>query len=187
MKLLLAKTTVTTSLMATALHFMAHGVMTVEDQAKAYIDAKYTHTIAGLARDMGFIKPVVLAPKTRNSIIAREMKVNEISPLYASIFAGLIQHESRGKVDATSYQDARGLAQVLHSNAKYCGFTKDELYDEEKNIICGVRLFAEALKHQNYNLINALKEYHGGPDKKQWGAKTNAYPNLVLTALSKVK
>lgn len=187
MKIIVAKSTLAFSLLATSLHFVGHGVVAVEDYASKTIDSKYTNTIAGLAKDMGFIKPVILAPKTRNSIIAREIAINEISPVYASIVAGLIQHESNGDPKATSYQDARGLTQVLHSNAKYCGFTKDELYDEEKNIICGVRLFAEALKNQRYNLIDALKEYHGGANKKEWGAKTNAYPNLVLTALSKVK
>lgn len=187
MKLLIAKGTLSMSLMATVMHYGAHTVVSIEEEAKSYIDSKYTNTISGLAKDMGFIKPVVLAPKTRNQIIVREILVNELSPTYASIFAGLIQHESNNNPKAKSYQDARGLSQVLHSNAKYCGFSPDELFDEEKNIICGVRLFSEALKKHNFDLTMALKEYHGGGDQKQWGPKTKAYPNLVLTALSKVK
>ena len=187
MKTLIAKGTLSMSLMATALHYVGHGVVAIEEDAKSYIDSKYTNTISGLAKDMGFIKPVKLEPLTRNKIIMREILVNELSPTYASIFAGLIQHESNNNPNAKSHQDARGLSQVLHSNAKYCGFSPDELFDEEKNIICGVRLFSEALKDQGFNLVNALKQYHGGPNKKEWGKLTEAYPNLVLTALSKVK
>lgn len=187
MKTLIAKGTLSMSLMATALHYIGHGVVAIEQDAKAYIDNRYTNTISGLAKDMGFIKPVKLEPLTRNKIIMREILVNELSPTYASIFAGLIQHESNNNPNAQSHQDARGLSQVLHSNAKYCGFSPDDLFNEEKNIICGVRIFAEALKRNNYNLVEALKEYHGGADRKKWGKLTEAYPNLVLTALSKVK
>ena len=187
MKVLIAKTTLAMSLMTTGLHYIGHSVVAVETSASDYLESQYTNTIAGLAQDMGFIKPVKLEPLTRNKIILREILVNELSPTYASIFAGLIQHESGGNANAKSHQDARGLSQVLHSNAEYCGFTKDELFDEEKNIICGVRIFSQALKNQNYNLVNALKEYHGGCNKKQWGPLTEQYPNLVLSALAKVK
>jgi hypothetical protein len=187
MKTFIAKSSLTLSLAMTALHYVGNGVVAVEEYASKTIDSKYTNTIAGLAQDMGFIKPVVLEPKTRNKIIAREIAVNQISPTYASVYAGLIHHESGGNANAKSHQGAIGLGQVLGSNAKYCGFTEQDLYNEEKNIICGVRIFSEGLKRNNYNLVEALKEYHGGPDRKKWGSKTSAYPNLVLTALSKVK
>ena len=187
MRVIFAKSTLAMSLLATTMHYGAHGVIAVEEYATKTIDNEYTNTIAGLAKDMGFIKPVVLTPKTRNSIISREIAVNELSPTYASVYAGLIQHESKGNAEAKSYQGAIGLGQIMPANAKHCGYTPDDLFDEEKNIICGVRLFSEALTGNNYNLVAALKEYHGGSDRKKWGAKTKAYPNLVLTALSKVK
>jgi len=187
MKVLIAKTTLAMSLMTTGLHYVGQGVVAVETKATDYIQNEYTNTISGLAKDMGFIKPVKLEPLTRNKIILREILVNELSPTYASIFAGLVQHESKGNAEAKSYQGAIGLGQVMPENAKYCGFTEQDLYNEEKNLICGVRLFSEALKRNNYNLVEALKEYHGGTDRKKWGSKTSAYPNLVLTALSKVK
>ena len=185
MKIVIA--TLAISLLATTMHYGAHGVVAVEEYAKNTIDSKYTNTISVLATDMGFIKPVKLEPLTRNKIIMREIIVNELSPTYASIFAGLIQHESNNNPNAQSHQGAIGLGQVMPANAKYCGFSPDDLFDEEKNIICGVRLFAEGLKRNKFNLIEALKEYHGGSNRKEWGAKTRAYPNLVLTALSKVK
>lgn len=187
MKMLIAKSSFTMSLIATALHYVGHGVVAIEQDAKSFIDSKYTNTISGLAKDMGFIKPVKLEPVTRNKIIMREILVNEISPVYAGIYAGVHVAESSGNQNAVSEVGARGLGQVMPANAEYCGFSPDDLFDEEKNIICGVRLFAEALKNQKFNLINALKEYHAGADRKKWGPKTEQYPNLVLTALSKVK
>lgn len=187
MKVLIAKTTLAMSLMTTGLHYIGHSVVAVEASASDYIASQYANTIAGLAQDMGFIRPVKLEPMTRNKIIMREILVNEISPVYAGIYAGVHVAESSGNQNAVSEVGARGLGQVMPANAEYCGFSPDDLFDEEKNIICGVRLFAEALKNQKFNLINALKEYHAGADRKKWGPKTEAYPNLVLTALAKVK
>ncbi len=79
MKILIAKTTLAMSIMTTGLHYIGHGVVAVEGKASEYLTSEYTNTISGLAKDMGFIKPVVLAPKTRNRIIAREFAVNVTS------------------------------------------------------------------------------------------------------------
>lgn len=33
------------------------------------------------------------------------------------------------------------------------------------------------------NVRDALRYYHGGPDRAQWGPKTNAYANAILSRI----
>jgi hypothetical protein len=33
------------------------------------------------------------------------------------------------------------------------------------------------------NVRDALRYYHGGPDRSQWGPKTNAYANAILSRI----
>jgi hypothetical protein len=42
--------------------------------------------------------------------------------------------------------------------------------------------FTEGLQKTG-NLRDALHYYHGGPDRAQWGPKTHAYANAVLSRL----
>ena len=43
----------------------------------------------------------------------------------------------------------------------------------------GQAYFAQGLEATG-NYRDALRYYHGGPDRRQWGPKTNAYANSVL-------
>ena len=165
-------------------HFASHAYVNIEKETKEQVKALYVNTIAAKARALGFNVTPKLTPLSINEVIMRETVVNGVSPAYAVIFKALVLGESNGDSRATSEADAKGLSQVHHSNAGYCGHASaDELYEDEANIVCGFRLFAEALKNQKYNLINALKEYHGGADKRRWGKKTEAYPGYILSKL----
>lgn len=187
MKRILRKNIAIGCLGTLGLHFVSHGMVALEDDLGTWAYNTYRATVLKQANKLGFNLSMKMTPLTVNQVIAREIKVNQLSPAYGVIFKALISGESNGNSNAQSEEDARGLSQVHHTNASYCGYSKQELYEDEKNIICGVRLFAEALKNQGYNLILALKEYHGGADKHKWGKKTHAYPAYILSKLKELK
>ena len=170
-----------------ALHFGSHGIVTMEEKAKDALHTLYVASIAKQAQSLGFSVSAKITPLSINEIIAREIKVNELSPAYAVIYKAVIEQESGGNSYATSKADARGLGQVHHTNAGYCGYSKQELYEDEKNLICGIRLFAEAIKEANYDLIKALKIYNGGSARVDKSEENRAYPNLVLKRLKELR
>lgn len=170
-----------------ALHFVSHGMVAVESDLKDFARANYKATILNQAQRLGFNLSAKVTPLTINEIIAREIKINELGPAYGVIYRAIIEQESGGNSYATSKADARGLGQVHHTNAGYCGYSKQELYEDEKNLICGIRLFAEAVKEANYDLIKALKIYNGGSARVDKSEENRAYPNLVLKRLKELR
>ena len=60
----------------------------------------------------------------------------------------------------------QGKGSRMQTSSFYMHFSPDELFDEEKNIICGVRLFSEALKDQGFNLVNLLSNTTAGLIRK---------------------
>lgn len=90
----------------------------------------------------------------------------------------------------TQYGQALGLAQVLPSTARGVArnigvpYREDLLTGtspeaEQYQRAIGQAYFAEALRNTG-NLSDALKYYHGGPDRRQWGPKTQRYAREVL-------
>lgn len=47
----------------------------------------------------------------------------------------------------------------------------------------GEAYLQEAMSATGGNLRDALRYYHGGPNRRQWGPKTNAYADSVLSRL----
>ena len=78
------------------------------------------------------------------------------------IIKGLMQHESSNRADAYSPKGAIGLMQIMPFNAKRCGVKPHELWQEEKNIMCGTQILSEELKTYKGNLEKALRAYNGG-------------------------
>lgn len=112
----------------------------------------------------------------------------------ADILPHLISQESGGRVGVsgiqTPYGQAQGLAQVLPATgqavAKKLGVPwrpdlmsghTPEAAQYQKAI--GQGYLDEALNATG-NVSDALKYYHGGPSRKMWGPKTNAYAADVL-------
>ena len=115
----------------------------------------------------------------------------------ADILPALIQQESGGRAGvsgpATQYGTAQGLTQVLPSTgqaiAKRMGVawrpdlmsgTSKEAAQYQQAI--GQAYLEEALDKTG-NVTDALKYYHGGPNRRIWGSKTNAYATSVLRRL----
>ena len=98
-----------------------------------------------------------------------------------ALVKGVIRTESGGNPKATSPVGAQGLMQLMPGIAKTYG-VKDA-YDPAQNIDAGTRLLAENLDRFG-NVQDALRAYHGGLDKKNWGEKTQAYPGKVMASLN---
>lgn len=175
-------TTLAGSVLGTGLHYLSHGYVALERYTVNRVNTAYANTIEGLAKDYGFVKPPPpLEEQTRLDILKRECKVNKVP---YSLARAVMKHESNDNEYATSHAGAMGLMQVMPFHIKTCGYKHvSELYDEEKNIVCGVRILSLALKNQRNNVILALKEYNGGANGIDKSDENRKYPHLVLSKL----
>lgn len=115
----------------------------------------------------------------------------------ADLLPHLIQRESGGRPGIagpqTQYGQARGLTQVLPATgqgiAKKLGVpwrpdlmsgTSESAQAYQKAI--GQAYLDEALEKTG-NARDALRYYHGGPNRRLWGPKTNAYSDGILRRL----
>lgn len=112
----------------------------------------------------------------------------------ADILPHLIQKESSGRVGVigpdTRYGNAEGLGQVLPSTG--AGVAKSLGITWQPDLMTGTTPAAAAYQRkiaQGYldealnatgNVTDALKYYHGGPNRAIWGPKTNAYAAEIL-------
>lgn len=83
----------------------------------------------------------------------------------------------RARGPETPYGRAEGIAQFIPSTAHALGIT--DPYDPKQAIFGQAKLMAENTKRYG-NTEDALKAYHGGTNTKNWGPKTQAYPQQVL-------
>lgn len=162
-----------------------------------YIEAK-THILAvtqtaaldefrAIATRMGWEpKKPPLTKLQAKDIVIREAVADGVNP---DLALALWQWESRGDQYAVSPVGAIGHMQIMPVNAvKLCGYKKSaELYDEEKNIKCGVRFFAELLRQYKWNVNRALRAYNGGGNCTEFGAckESEEHARGVLMLLAK--
>lgn len=113
------------------------------------------------------------------------------------ILPHLIQQESGGRAGVTGpqtqYGQARGMTQVLPATgqavAKRLGVPwRPDLMSGKSGAAAdyqraiGQGYLEEALAKTG-NVTDALKYYHGGPNRRIWGPKTNAYATGILRRL----
>lgn len=115
----------------------------------------------------------------------------------ADILPHLIQQESGGRAGVsgpqTPYGQAQGLTQVLPATAQ--GIAKRLGVPYRPDLMSGTSEAAkqyQAAIGQAYldealdktgNVSDALKYYHGGPNRRIWGPKTEAYASGILRRL----
>lgn len=111
------------------------------------------------------------------------------------MFSALVQQESGGRPGVlgpqTRYGRAEGMTQMLPGTAREMARTvglpwRPELmrgksaeaarYQEA----LGKAYFAQGLEKTG-NTRDALRYYHGGPNRDNWGPKTNRYADQVLS------
>lgn len=174
--------TLASSLLGGALHVTSHAYIKAENYAKAKALSFYEQSVIMLAEDLGLEKPPPKLPDaTRESIIEREAKINKVS---VALVHAIIEQESKNNRFAVSSAGAIGLMQVMPANASMCGYDHPSLlYDEENNIVCGVRILKNALRNQGGNVIMALKEYNAGASRIDKTDENKKYPHLVLAKL----
>lgn len=85
--------------------------------------------------------------------------------------------ESSGNPNAVSATGAQGLMQIEPSNDAAYGIT--DPYDPAQNIDAGAHMDADAYKRMG-DWPDALRMYHGGTSRKNWGPKTQAYAEKVM-------
>lgn len=109
----------------------------------------------------------------------------------------LIEQESGGRGNAvgpkTKYGQALGSTQMLPETAKAMAnklklpFRPDLLKSNAPEALRYQRALGEAYLQEGLektgNVRDALRYYHGGPDRSIWGPKTNSYADAVLSRL----
>jgi hypothetical protein len=86
------------------------------------------------------------------------------------VFA-IIQQESGWQHDVVSHAGARGVMQIMPATGRSaCDLTKEELFEAEKNIDCGVRYFSKQLMRFRSEQL-ALCAYNAGPNRAKKGLK----------------
>lgn len=105
----------------------------------------------------------------------------------------LTHQESGGNGLAVSPKGAIGSTQMLPATAQQMAarlglpFRPDMLRSNAPAALRYQRALGQAYLEEGYrktgNLQDALHYYHGGPDTRQWGPKTNAYANAILSRL----
>lgn len=116
------------------------------------------------------------------------------------VFGALIQQESGGKAGIRGQQTAYGVplgrTQLLPKTAQEMaaklglpwrpelleGTTPEAAAYQDK---LGRAYFDEGLQKSGGDIERALKYYHGGPNERMWGPKTNTYAKAVLARARK--
>lgn len=83
-----------------------------------------------------------------------------------------------------SYQGAQGLMQMLPATAASMGAANPR--DPSQAIPAAAKYLAEGFDKTG-SVEGALRYYHGGPDQRQWGPKTQAYVGKVAAAYAALK
>jgi hypothetical protein len=113
-------------------------------------------------------KIVVTDPaKYDKQIAAAIQKYGQGQKVDPNIIKGMIWQESKGDplaVGSLDAQGSKGLMQVTAENAKKYGF--GDQMDPAQSIGLGVKMYAEALKHNGGDVAKALGEYNQGPGAK---------------------
>lgn len=103
----------------------------------------------------------------------------------------LIQQESGGRGTAISPAGALGSTQLLPATAQEMAaklgvaYRPELLRSNDPGALAYQRQLGQAYLQQGLaatgNVRDALRYYHGGPNRAIWGPKTNAYANSVLS------
>ncbi|MBO9624172.1 MAG: lytic transglycosylase domain-containing protein [Sphingomonas sp.] len=106
----------------------------------------------------------------------------------------VVQQESGGRPGVSSSAGAQGIAQVMPATgqamARKLGLpwrpdlmtgTNETAAQYQRAL--GEAYLQEAMEANPGNLRDALRYYHGGPNRRMWGPKTNSYADSVISRL----
>ena len=181
----------------------------------AYKDDPWAlYALALYARDQGLYMPSILAasrllalapaaaraqaprlveemayPTYYADLVLPEAQVTQTDPL---LFFALIYQESLFDSHATSYSDARGLAQVIPSTGQYIAgklgeatFAPDKLWRPAVSVRYGLWYLAAGLSMFHNDAWMALVGYNAGPtNAAKWGQLADGDPDLYFERVS---
>ncbi|MCK5719158.1 MAG: lytic transglycosylase domain-containing protein [Thiomargarita sp.] len=136
----------------------------------------------------GLYQSAISCEQTLGQLAKTIAEEHKIDP---KLIYAIIQQESRWNVTINSPVGAIGLMQIMPATGKsFCKLSKQELYDPEKNIRCGVSYFKWLLgKFKDTKL--ALCGYNAGPGAvRKYGNKcpnyneTQKYAKFILAAFN---
>lgn len=125
----------------------------------------------------------------------RQSANDPASPGAASLMPSLIQQESGGRTGVlgpqTRYGQAQGLTQMLPGTAREMAgklglpWRPDLMTGTSPEAAQYQQQLGQAYLQEGFdrhgNARDALRYYHGGPNQKLWGPKTDAYADAVLS------
>lgn len=160
-KIKLAKYGTVLGLFGTVFHYSSHGYLRLEQMALDKFTATRAAVVAGLAEDFGYEKPKpTISEFDALELVEREALSRGVNPALAR---ALMKAESSGNQYAVSRAGAIGYMQIMPFNAKRCGLSHyGELFDDAKNIKCGIQILDEELKANKGNVVHAVQSYNGG-------------------------
>lgn len=92
----------------------------------------------------------------------------------------LVRVESGFNPRAVSWAGAVGLAQVMPATGRwFCGVSRNELFDPETNVSCGLRYYAY-LKDMYGSRHMAVHAYNVGPGNLNAGMRNHKYARMVM-------
>lgn len=140
-------------------------------------------------------KPIELDPDKTYIVPEQEAPVATARPETDAVFGALIQQESGGRPGVlgpqTPYGRAEGMTQMLPATAEEMArkvglpWRPDLMRGDTPNAAkyqerLGRAYFEEGLQKYGGDVRKALMYYHGGPNERLWGPKTQAYADQVL-------
>ncbi len=122
-------------------------------------------------------------------LVLPEAQLTQTDPL---LFFALIYQESLFDSHATSYSDARGLAQVIPPTGEYIAgklgdatFTPEKLWRPAVSVRYGLWYLAAGLSMFNDDALMALVGYNAGPtNAAKWGQLAAGDPDLYFERVS---
>jgi N12 class adenine-specific DNA methylase len=152
-------------------------VLSEQQQSLGISDFKFSEPERAPATAKAGTAPADLMPLFEGAAQKYNVPVN--------ILLGLADQESRFNPRAlgqqTKWGRAKGLMQYLDSTAQGMGINP---YDPAQSIDAAAKQLSERLG-KGYSMIDAVREHFAGPDRKQWGKKTEAYGNEVMQRAAK--
>lgn len=183
----IAKWMCATALTVCGVDITSTAYVSAKQEVTGVIEHKLDVGFRALANRMGYAPKVAPMPEktAKEKVVHAAVKYGVNPDLALAVW----QVESRGNQFAESSAGAIGHMQIMPVNAvKLCGYKHSaELYDEDKNIDCGVRYVAELMRQYRWDVTKALRNYNAGTScaKAERCEAGDEYVRLVMAALAK--
>lgn len=136
----------------------------VEQYASAKISDAHASIVESVATSHGYAPIVRVSEQTAEELVRGEAAKYGLN---GDLAVALMRWESRQNRFAESHAGALGLMQVMPQHLKYCGLAHySELFDDVKNVQCGMKVWHECLTATRGEVIPALYRYNGGPRRQ---------------------